>query len=31
MPFVALMILCVVLLCVFPQIATALPNLVYAG
>ncbi|PWC52431.1 TRAP transporter large permease subunit, partial [Azospirillum sp. TSO22-1] len=31
MPFVALMILTVLLLCFFPQIATALPTLVFAG
>jgi tripartite ATP-independent transporter DctM subunit len=31
MPFVGLMILCVVLLCFFPQIATALPTWVYGG
>ncbi|WP_448192249.1 TRAP transporter large permease [Azospirillum sp. sgz301742] len=31
MPFVGLMILSVVLLCVFPGIATGLPNWVYAG
>ncbi|WP_431858648.1 TRAP transporter large permease subunit, partial [Azospirillum sp.] len=31
MPFVGLMIVTVLLLCFFPQIATALPTLVFAG
>jgi C4-dicarboxylate transporter DctM subunit len=31
MPFVALMFLAVVLLCVFPQIATALPDMIMGG
>jgi tripartite ATP-independent transporter DctM subunit len=30
LPFVALMMLAVVILCIFPEISTALPNLIYA-